>query len=135
MPSANIRAYPPATVMAEKLQAVVTLGLANSRMKDYYDLWAIPNAMVIDSAELDAAILATFERRNTAIPHEAPIGLSNEFVSDVQKSQQWGAYAASIDLDGLTLETVVETIWSYVVCRSGVSAPDRIVARGESPKP
>lgn len=114
MPTANIRAYPPATVVAEKFQAIVNLGLANGRMKDYYDLWAIPNAMEIEPAELDAAIRATFERRGTDIPGEPPVGLSSEFINDGQKAAQWAAYAASIDLDSLSLDTVVETIWSYI---------------------
>jgi predicted nucleotidyltransferase component of viral defense system len=61
----NIRAYPPAQVIAEKFQAVVAVGLANGRMKDYYDLWAIPKAMPIDDQALDTAIAATFERRAT----------------------------------------------------------------------
>ncbi len=114
MPTANIRAYPPATVIAEKFQAIVDLGLANGRMKDYYDLWAIPNAKAIQTTELDAAIRATFERRGTEIPSEPPVGLSSEFVNDDQKAAQWAAYAASIDLDSFSLDTVVETIWSYV---------------------
>lgn len=114
MPSARIRAYPPATVIAEKFQAIVDLGLANGRMKDYYDLWAIPNAMAIEPAALDAAIRATFERRNTNIPSEMPIGLSAEFASDEQKAAQWKAYAASIDLNGLSLEIVIETIWTCI---------------------
>jgi len=114
MPIATIRAYPPATVIAEKFHAIVTLGIANGRMKDYYDLWAIPNAIMIDSTELDDAIRATFERRGTRIPDTLPIGLSDEFVTDDQKSQQWLAYAASIDLEDLTLETVVGVISSYV---------------------
>ena len=114
MPTANIRAYPPATVIAEKFHAIVTLGMANSRMKDYYDLWAIPNALVIDPSELDAAIGTTFERRRTAIPSTQPVGLSSDFIADAQKSQQWTAYAASIDLEGLSLETVVQHIWELV---------------------
>ena len=114
MPMANIRAYPPATVIAEKFQSIVTLGIVNGRMKDYYDLWAIPNTMKIDPAELDDAIRMTFERRGTAIPDRVPVGLSAEFVTDVQKSRQWTAYATSIDLVGLTLETVVGEVWSYV---------------------
>jgi predicted nucleotidyltransferase component of viral defense system len=61
----RIRAYPPAQLIAEKFQAVVALGLANGRMKDYYDLWAIPKAMPIDDQALDTAIAATFERRTT----------------------------------------------------------------------
>jgi hypothetical protein len=114
MPTANIRAYPPATVIAEKFQAIVNLGLANGRMKDYYDLWAIPNAKAIEPDELDDAIRATFERRGTAIPDKAPVGLSDEFINDEQKLIQWATYAASIDLDGLSLEAVVETIWAYI---------------------
>ena len=114
MPTANIRAYPPAAVIAEKFQAIVDLGLANGRMKDYYDLWAIPNAQAIEPADLDAAIRATFERRGTDIPSEPPVGLSPEFINDALKTTQWAAYAASIDLDDLSLESVVEKIWSYI---------------------
>jgi len=113
MPPASIRAYPPATVVAEKFHAIVALGLVNSRMKDYYDLWAIHNAQSLKASELDAAIQATFERRGTDIPREMPIGLSDDFVNDEQKVRQWGAYIASIDREGLLLGTVVEVIRSY----------------------
>lgn len=113
MPPATIRAYPPATVVAEKFQAIVALGLVNSRMKDYYDLWAIHNTQSLKAKELDAAIQATFERRGTAIPREIPIGLSADFVNDELKVRQWGAYIASIDREGLSLDTVVEVIRSY----------------------
>ena len=51
-PAASIRAYSPATVIAEKFHAVVALGIANSRMKDFYDLWTLPKAVKIDSQEL-----------------------------------------------------------------------------------
>lgn len=114
MPTASIRAYPPATVIAEKFEAIVTLGIANSRMKDYFDLWAIPNAIKIEPTELDDAISITFERRGTQIPRDKPAGLSEAFVLDAQKLQQWSAYAESIDLGGLSLDAVVETIWSYI---------------------
>ena len=114
MPLATVRAYPPATVVAEKFQAIVALGLVNSRMKDYYDLWAIHNSQSIKVKELDAAIQATFECRGTDIPREIPIGLSDDFVNDEQKIRQWGAYVASIDLEGLSLDAVVDAIWSYI---------------------
>ena len=112
MPTARIRACPPATVVAEKFQAIVALGLANSRMKDFYDLWAILNTQSIGTRELDAAMRATFERRRTDIPKTLPIGLSREFVTDDQKSRQWAAYTESIGLESLSLDTVVESIWS-----------------------
>lgn len=57
----HIRSYPPASVIAEKFQAVVALGLANGRMKDFYDLWAVPKTVEINAGDLDAAIAATFE--------------------------------------------------------------------------
>ena len=114
MPLANVRAYPPVTVVAEKFQTIVNLGLANSRMKDYYDLWVIGNTQVIEPPALDAAIRATFQRRNTDIPADAPTGLTRTFYDDTLKTAQWTAYSASIDLKGLSLEAVVESVWSYL---------------------
>ncbi|TWC78353.1 nucleotidyltransferase AbiEii toxin of type IV toxin-antitoxin system [Rhizobium sp. SJZ105] len=69
-PAPQVRSYPPATVIAEKFQAMVALGVLNGRMKDYYDLWAIPRAIDIPADDLDAAIRATFARRRTPIPKE-----------------------------------------------------------------
>ncbi|MCW3835069.1 nucleotidyl transferase AbiEii/AbiGii toxin family protein [Sphingomonas canadensis] len=110
----RIRSYPLATVIAEKFQAMVALGIGNGRMKDYYDLWALPQAMPIAADELDAAIRATFERRRTDIPRERPPGLSPELVDDETKQRQWRAYAASIELEGVSLAEVVEAIWTLV---------------------
>lgn len=107
-----ILTYPPATVIAEKFQAMVVLGVANGRMKDYFDLWAIPRSVPMADVDLDAAIRATFERRRTAIPSDRPPGLSADFIADAVKRQQWQAYAQSIDHNGLSLEEVVEAIWA-----------------------
>lgn len=114
LPAPNVRAYPPATVIAEKFQAMVALGVLNGRMKDYYDLWAIPRALEIADDDLDAAISATFERRQTAIPTERPPGLSAEMVDDEVKQRQWRAYAASVELEGVSLESIVDTVWGLV---------------------
>ncbi|MFM1976001.1 MAG: hypothetical protein RL145_847 [Pseudomonadota bacterium] len=113
-PIANLRAYPPETVIAEKFQAIVALGLANGRMKDYYDLWALPSVLTIEPAALDSAIFATFERRETGVPTLVPPGLTQTFFDDPQKKQQWVTYAASIGLDGVSLEHVVSSIWAYL---------------------
>ena len=64
-PSPHLRAYPPETVVAEKVEAVVTLGIANSRMKDFYDLWMIARTFRFDRTVLTAALRRTFERRGT----------------------------------------------------------------------
>ncbi|MEM7706199.1 MAG: nucleotidyl transferase AbiEii/AbiGii toxin family protein [Pseudomonadota bacterium] len=112
MPAVTIRAYPPASVVAEKFHAMITLGLVNSRMKDYYDLWAILSSQSVSQHELADAIAATFNRRKTEVPRAQPIGLSDQFSTDPQKAQQWAAYAASIGLEGLSLENATDLVWS-----------------------
>lgn len=114
LPAPNVRAYPPATVIAEKFQAMVALGVLNGRMKDYYDLWAIPRALDIGADDLDAAIRATFARRQTEIPTERSPGLSAEMVNDEVKQRQWRAYAASIELENVSLGSITEEIWELV---------------------
>jgi predicted nucleotidyltransferase component of viral defense system len=114
MPSAHIRAYPPETVVAEKFHAIVTLGLVNSRMKDYYDLWAILNSQSIEERKIDEAIQSTFVRRDTNIPTGTPSGLTIQFSKDPLKVQQWSAYTASIDLEDLSLEKIANSIWTIL---------------------
>lgn len=114
LPAPQVRSYPPATVIAEKFQAMVALGVLNGRMKDYYDLWAIPRAISIPADDLDAAIRATFERRATPIPNERPPGLSAEMIGDQGKQQQWRAYAASLELANVSLETIIDAVWDLV---------------------
>jgi predicted nucleotidyltransferase component of viral defense system len=110
----SIRAYPPAQVIAEKFQAMVALGLANGRMKDFYDLWAIPKAMPIDDQALDTAIAATFERRTTPIPRERPSGLSAAMAEDAAAQQRWRAYAESLELPVPDFADVLEDIWALL---------------------
>ena len=111
LPGANIRAYSPATVIAEKFQAIVALGVVNSRMKDYYDLYAVPRAVNTTEVELEAAITATFGRRQTGIPIDKPPGLADMFTGDPAKQKQWAAYSESTDISGLSLADVAADIW------------------------
>ena len=91
-PAPQLRAYPRYTVVAEKLEALVSLGMLNSRMKDYFDLWVLVTFAEFDNAILKKAIQATFERRSTPLPAKLPIGLSDEFANDGQKNKQWLAF-------------------------------------------
>lgn len=97
-PSASVRAYPPETVVAEKFQAVVTLGAINGRMKDHYDLWALPKAVGLNQDDLRTGIEKTFERRQTEVPRERPPGLSRAFATDAMKSAQWLAYSEATEI-------------------------------------
>jgi predicted nucleotidyltransferase component of viral defense system len=105
MPSPHLRAYPPETVIAEKLHAMVTLGRANSRMKDYYDVWMLLNTFESQPERLQRAIAATFARRGTAIPAVVPDGLSEGFAADPTKQRQWTAFARDLSgpIPGLAL--------------------------------
>ena len=96
MPSPHLRAYPPETVIAEKFHAMVALGRANTRMKDYYDVWMLMSTFALDPERLRRAIVATFARRNTAIPALVPDGLSDAFATDPRKQRQWDAFASNL---------------------------------------
>ncbi len=89
-PAPHLRAYPAETVVAEKFEALVSLGLANTRMKDFYDLWLISRTFGFKAAGLAEAIRRTFERRRTSVPTEVPSGLSDAFVRE--KAGQWRAF-------------------------------------------
>ena len=91
-PGPRIRACPRETVIAEKLHAIVVLGIANSRMKDFYDLYVLAREFSFDGAILTRAIKATFERRDTEIPTKTPLGLTKEFGHDSTKAVQWNAF-------------------------------------------
>ena len=96
MPSPHLRAYPPETVIAEKFHAMVVLGRANSRMKDYYDVWMLTSAFEIEPERLRRAIAATFAGRSTVIPAVVPDGLSDAFAADPGKQRQWNAFARTL---------------------------------------
>lgn len=116
--------YPRETSIAEKFEAIVTLSLTNSRMKDYCDIWLLSQQFDFDGAILARAIEATFRRRRTALPKEVPMGLSNEFVSDAGKLAQWQAFVRRSRLDSkeIGLETVVRVIAAFLMPPSSAAA-------------
>ena len=91
-PAPTLRVYPVYTVIAEKYQAMVMLGQANSRMKDFFDLSVIARRTELDGATIAAAIAATFTRRQTALPTERPLALTRQFSEDTAKLRQWQAF-------------------------------------------
>jgi hypothetical protein len=94
----SLRAYPVYTVIAEKYEAVASLGMANTRMKDYFDLWFLATYADIDESILQRAIEATFARRRTEVPKNAPTGLSDAFAASPIKLQQWRAFLSKSKL-------------------------------------
>ena len=110
VPAPTLRAYPKATVVAEKLHAVTVLGMTNTRMKDFFDLWVLFRDNTIDDVELRRAIEATFARRQTVLPRAQPMGLNDAFFEDALKQVQWRAFLKKSKLEPLDLSTVVEYV-------------------------
>ena len=93
-PAPHLYGYPPETVVAEKFQAMTVLGMANSRMKDFHDIWTLANHFKFDGATLQRAIERTFQNRNTEMPDESHVIFSDEFVN--QKTEQWISFGRKI---------------------------------------
>ena len=93
-----IRAYPPEAVIAEKFQAMVVLGIANSRMKDFFDIWTFATTQRFDVPRLSKSIPSTFEQRRTHLPEIMPVALTDEFLLDTVKKTQWAAFCKRLGL-------------------------------------
>lgn len=103
-PAPQILAYPPETVVSEKLQIMVAFGMLNSRMKDFYDLRMISKQFTFEGPKLADAIKATFDRRRTIIPESAPVALTEEFSTDPGKVTQWNAFVKRTGLEDATID-------------------------------
>lgn len=99
-PAPELLSYPRETVVAEKFQAMVMLGIANSRMKDFFDLLTLCRRFEFEGEIVRRAIQATFERRKTNIPSSLPLALTEQFSQDRLKSIQWNAFLKKSGLSG-----------------------------------
>lgn len=111
----SLTAYPIETVVAEKLEAMVSLGMANSRMKDFYDLHWISRHRDLAFDILSEAVTNTFQRRKTAIPTGSPIALTTEFSQDTGKTTQWNAFIKKNKLPRTELTTVIKELSSFLL--------------------
>lgn len=115
LPAPRLRAYPRETVIAEKFQAMVALGRANTRMKDFYDIWLLSHAYEFKGDGLARAIAATFDRRKTPIPAERPFALTRAFADDTAKQQQWASFADSIGAQLPPLPEIIEDLAAFLM--------------------
>lgn len=115
LPAPKMRAYAQETVIAEKFQAIVMLGNANTRLKDYFDIWLISQNAAFDDDQLAHAIAATFARRKTEIPKDIPDGLDLEFAQDTAKLQQWETFKNSLSIDPGDLSDIVTELAQFLM--------------------
>jgi hypothetical protein len=109
-PAPRLRTYPVYTVVAEKLHAIVLLGMTNSRLKDYLDLSVLMARETLDPNTLSVAIAATFSRRGTALPTTLPIGLTEEFANDASRQAMWMSFLKKNALPSTPLPVVVKAL-------------------------
>jgi hypothetical protein len=126
-PVPRLWTYPRETVIAEKYQALVALGMVNSRMKDFYDLWIMAREFAFEGETLAMAIGKTFARRHTPLPEGTPSALTPAFAGDKQKNLQWNAFLARIGLtvDEPTLAQVCADLGEFL------GPPTEAAHRGE----
>ena len=117
LPRPRLRAYRPETSIAEKLHAMATLGMTNSRMRDFFDIHELARQREFDGAVLAAAIRDTFTRRRTALGSELPQALTPAFGGDSDKQDQWRAFLRKSRLTGAPegFATAVEAIARFLV--------------------
>lgn len=92
VPPPVLQTYPKKAVIAEKFEAMIQLGSRNTRMKDFYDVWALSEIFPFDGALLREAVARCFERRNTPWTDTMPDALTSAFYSDPGRQELWGAY-------------------------------------------
>lgn len=114
-PPPRLRGYARETVVAEKFQTMVMLGTANTRLKDYYDIWVLARGGEIDPERLALAVAATFERRATPIPVGIPDGLSDAYAADPARVRQWATFIEDVAVAPGSLATVVEDLVSFLM--------------------
>lgn len=112
----RIKAYTLESAIAEKYQAMVDMGLINSRMKDYYDIYYLAENRSFNGSQLQEAIKQTFKRRKAEIPQEIPTALAKSFYEDETKVKQWKAFIAKVSDDEVpsNLEEVVSRIVDFL---------------------
>ncbi|HAU1970607.1 TPA: nucleotidyl transferase AbiEii/AbiGii toxin family protein [Legionella pneumophila] len=115
LPAPKIRTYPIYTVIAEKLHAIAFLGMANSRLKDYLDLYVLLNNEQLDNQILAKAIQATFNRRGMTLPEALPIGLTDEFANDPTRESMWKAFLRKNELEQKSLTEVIVVIRNLIL--------------------
>lgn len=87
-----LRAYRAETAIAEKMHAMVVLGEANTRMRDFFDIHVLAQHNHFDGDRLANAVRATFERRHTHVPESPPLALTPRFAAHPEKRMQWQAF-------------------------------------------
>lgn len=135
-PAPHLRSYTRESMVAEKFEAMVKLGMLNTRMKDFFDVWTVSQEFAFDGPTLSNAIKATFETRGTAVPDKPPLALSREFYDDHEKNAQWKAFLnkAKLTAEGKSLAEIAKALRAFLVPVSEAVAHDEMLTQNWEPR-
>lgn len=135
LPAPRVRAYPRETAVAEKLEAMISLGVINSRMKDFYDLWFISQHFSFNGNTLTKAISATFKRRKTGFPQQTLAAFMNTFIHDEIKLTQWQTFMQRADLVESTpvFAEVIKKLNTFLSTPLIAAADNKVIRLGWKP--
>ncbi len=137
LPAPRIRGYTRESVIAEKFHTMVRKGLLNSRLRDFFDVWALSRQFDFDGGALAAAVRGTFARRDLEITPR-PVALTEEFAADTAKATQWRGFLRKSRLDGAPgeLAEVVEAIAAFLgPVAEALHGGRELVGRWKAPGP
>jgi predicted nucleotidyltransferase component of viral defense system len=134
-PAPHLKSYTRESMVAEKFEAMVKLGMLNTRMKDFFDIWTVSQEFAFDGATLSRAIKTTFEMRDTGVPNKPPLALSPEFYEDREKNAQWKAFVnkAKLSAEGKSLAEIAEALRAFLIPVSEAVARDEFLKRNWEP--
>ncbi len=115
LPAPEIQVYSRESTIAEKFEAMVKLGLLNSRMNDFFDIWLLSRRFNFDGRTLSEAIRETFRRRHTDLPTK-PTAFTKPSYTDTTKTAQWRAFVTKNRIDNVPLEfeVIVKAIAIFI---------------------
>lgn len=119
----RVLAYQPTTALAEKYETIVSKGLTNSRLRDYYDIWLLSDSHSHVGSELAAAISATFAHREAPLSSEVPPGLTEAFYASSDAQSRWRSFLVTrrINAPG-DLADVCEAIVAFIMPPAAAAA-------------
>jgi len=116
-PAPHLKSYTRESMVSEKFEAMVKLGMLNTRMKDFFDVWSASQEFSFDGPTLCKAVKTTFATRGTKVPNEPPLALTPEFYDDREKNTQWKAFLnkSKLNAEGKSLPEIAAVLSSFLM--------------------
>ena len=108
-----IKVYSLESVIAEKFQAMIALSVANSRMKDFYDIFTLLSTNNFDGRKLQEAIFETLQRRRTTIEKDNVI-FTQQFIQDESRNKLWQSFLRKINVDKFEFTEAMKYIEEFL---------------------